>query len=72
MNKQLKFETERLNINVPTKLIEKVNEYAINHGLPKTQAVIQLLHKALEEDVALETLKKALLVIEQNNDKANK
>lgn len=71
MNKHSKFETERLNVNMPTKLMKKVNDYAISNGLPKTQAIIQLLNKALEQDVALETLKKALVVIEKNQVQTN-
>lgn len=71
MNKQTKFETERLNVNMPTKLMKKVNEYAISNGLPKTQAIIQLLNKALEEDIALETLKKALILLEKNQEQTN-
>lgn len=66
MNKQTKFETERLNVNMPKALMKKVNDYAISNGLPKTQAIVQLLNKALEQDIALETLKKALVVIEKN------
>lgn len=66
MSKLSKFETERLNVNMPKALMEKVNKYAIENGLPKTQAIVQLLNKALEQDIALETLKKALVVIEKN------
>lgn len=64
MNKRQKYETERVNLNMPKALMVKVNEYAIANGLPKTQAMVQLLNKALEQDIALETLKKALEMID--------
>lgn len=64
MNKRQKYETERVNLNMPKALMAKVNDYAISNGLPKTQAMVQLLNKALEQDIALETLKKALELLE--------
>lgn len=39
----------RVNMNLPTKIVEQVKEYADELGLPVTQAYTMLLNQALEQ-----------------------
>jgi len=39
-----KYETKRVNMNLPTKLVERVNDYADKLGVPNTQAFIFLIN----------------------------
>ena len=40
---------ERVNINLPVKLVNRVKHYARVNGLPTTQAYVILLNNALKE-----------------------
>ena len=55
-----KFEKElkltRVNVNLPTPLVEKVKAYSLKAGIPTTQGYIQLLTKSLDYLDALEYL----------------
>ena len=39
----------RVNMNLPSKLVERIKEYASSLGLPLTQAYTVLLNQALEQ-----------------------
>lgn len=39
----------RVNMNLPSKLVERIREYAESLGLPLTQAYTVLLNQALEQ-----------------------
>ena len=39
----------RVNMNLPSKLVERIKEYAASLGLPLTQAYTVLLNQALEQ-----------------------
>lgn len=47
---------ERVNINLPVKLVNRVKHYARVNGLPTTQAYVILLNNALKENTMLENM----------------
>lgn len=56
MAKSNKIELTRVNINLPTTVVEKVKEYADNLGINTTSAYIVLLNQALEQKSMIENL----------------
>lgn len=53
----------RVNMNLPTKIVEDVKEYAEELGLPVTQAYTMLLNQALEQKDLLKNMPKILNTI---------
>ena len=47
---------ERVNMNLPVKLVNRVKNYASANGLPNTQAYVILLNNALKENTMLENM----------------
>ena len=47
---------ERVNMNLPVKLVNRVKNYARANGLPNTQAYVILLNNALKENTMLENM----------------
>ena len=39
-----KYDTSRVNMNLPTKLVKRVKDYASEMGVPDTQAYVMLLN----------------------------
>lgn len=71
-----KVELKRVNINLPSSLVQKVVDYANDNGLNTTSAYIVLLNQALDQRKAVETLpimlelvKSELAKTMQNEDK---
>lgn len=62
------YETERVNFNIPKKLMNKVREYAKNEGVPITYGLQMLLKKGLELDTSLITLQQFNRFIEEYKD----
>lgn len=60
----------RLNMNIPVKLLDRIDEYADKVSLNRTSAVIMLLNNGLEQKDTFEILDKLLKVIEEQEDKA--
>ena len=50
------YELTRVNYYLPSKLVERVKQYSYDLGVPKTQGVILLLTKALDNEDILEQL----------------
>jgi predicted DNA binding CopG/RHH family protein len=50
----------RVNINLPTKLVNRVRDYARSNGLPYTQAYVLLLNQGLKENSMMEMLPSVL------------
>lgn len=46
----------RVNVNLPTPLVEKVKDYSIKLGVPTTQGIVLLLTKALDNENILEQM----------------
>lgn len=63
----------RVNINLPTHIVNRVKEYADNLGINTTSAYIVLLNQALEEKSAMNFLPQFTAVMEllQNNQNQN-
>ena len=57
-NKKLNFDIVRVNFNLPKKLVDRVNDYAIELGIPKTYAMVLLLNKGLETTTMINELPK--------------
>lgn len=72
MAKKENTELVRVNINLPTKLVKKVREYAEEQGLPYTQAYTVLLNQAIEQKDVIRQLPDVLngiaLLQKINND----
>ncbi len=62
------YETERVNFNIPKKLMNKVREYSKEEGIPITYGLQQLLKKGLELDTSLLALQQFNRFIEDYND----
>lgn len=52
----VEYDTTRVNMNLPTKLVEKVKEYSKENGLPVTYGYVQLLNKGLDNDNVLKAI----------------
>lgn len=52
------FETTRVNYNLPTKLVNRVKEYAREMGVPITYGVVLLLNKGLDSEKTLNAMTK--------------
>lgn len=71
----------RVNMNLPTKIVLQVKEYAEELGLPITQAYTMLLNQALEQKDMLKnmpqiinsmaSLKELAIELRETNNKAN-
>ena len=72
-NKQLDFQTTRVNYNLPTKLVNRVKEYSREMGVPTTYGVVLLLTNGLNNYTTLRELPKINQFIDDfNNGKFNK
>ena len=67
MGLPLRYETTRVNYNLPTKLVEKLKLYSEQVGMPVTQTVTLLLTQGLESKVIVEQLPKVTKFIEDYN-----
>lgn len=45
-----KYETIRVNVNLPIKLVERVKEFSDNFGIPATQGYILLINSGLKTE----------------------
>lgn len=45
-----KYETIRVNMNLPVKLVERVKDFSENFGIPATQGYILLLNSGLKQE----------------------
>jgi hypothetical protein len=66
-NKQLDFQTTRVNYNLPTKLVNKVKEYSKEMGVPTTYGVVLLLTTGLNNYTTLRELPKINKFIDDYN-----
>lgn len=53
-----KYETTRVNYNLPSKLVEKLKAYSEELGMPVTQTIVLLLTQSLESKTMLHELPK--------------
>lgn len=53
-----RYETTRVNYNLPSKLVEKLKAYSEELGMPVTQTVVLLLTQCLESKAMLHELPK--------------
>ena len=60
----------RLNMNIPVKLLDRIDEYADKVSLNRTSAVIMLLNNGLEQKDTVEILDKLLKVVEEQEEQA--
>lgn len=51
-----KVDLKRVNINLPTSLIQRVTDYGIENGLNTTSAYIVLLNQALDQKETIKNL----------------
>lgn len=69
MAKIEKRELTRVNMNLPTEIVEKVKEYAQNLGLPVTQAYTVLINMALEQKEVISSMPKMIELIQKFEEK---
>lgn len=53
-----RYETTRVNFNLPAKLVERLKIYSEQMGMPMTQIVTMLLNQSLESKIVFEQLPK--------------
>ena len=68
MAKQSIFELTRLNMNLPTSVVDRVKDYADNLGINVTSAYIVLLNQALDQKSTLDILPIMLQAINEANN----
>ena len=59
------FKYTRVNINIPTTLVQRVKEYADNLGMPYTQTYVLLLNSALDNASVIKELPKIITMINE-------
>lgn len=65
------FKYTRVNINIPTTLVERVKAYADSLGMPYTQTYVLLLNQALNNASVIEQLPELITMIKEYKDKVN-
>ena len=63
------FKYTRVNINIPTSLVERVKEYADSLGMPYTQTYVLLLNNALNNASVINQLPELIAMIKEYKDK---
>lgn len=73
MTKLVKRNITRVNMNLPSDLVEKVKGYANSLGLPITQAYTVLINMALEQKEVISSMPKMIELIKKfdENEKEN-
>lgn len=71
MAQKKKRDITRVNMNLPTKIVEQVKEYAKELGLPITQTYIVLLNQSLEQKDLLKNMPQILNSIVNLKEIAN-
>lgn len=49
-------ETKRININIPVKILDKIDVYAEEMGLTRTSAIVVLLNNGMNQEVTIKTM----------------
>ncbi len=62
-----KAETSRMGINIPTELLDRVDEYASKMAINRTSAVCVLLSQALDSQKAMSNLDELLRLYQEKN-----
>lgn len=60
-----KKEFNRININVPVQLLDRIDEYALKNGLNRTTAILVLCNQSLNNELIIDKLPQ-LLEISKN------
>lgn len=58
----------QLNVNIPKRLMEDIDNKAFEMGIPKTSLVIIAINQFLKTDLTIETLGKTVNIIEKENN----
>lgn len=66
MAKEKNVQLKRVNINLPSDLVDKVKEYGDSLGINTTSAYIVLLNRALEQKQSIDLLPLIFDTIKQN------
>lgn len=67
-NYKKNIELTRVNINLPTNLVERVKEYALKMGLNTTNAYVVLLNNGLDQKRTIDFLGKLIENLPENKD----
>ena len=65
MAKKEKNDFKRLNCNIPTPIMDRIEEYCKERGLPKTQGVVVLINSALDYDFTLKSVPSLLVAAQE-------
>lgn len=63
------FKYTRVNINIPTTLVERVKAYADQLGMPYTQTYVLLLNNALNNASVIDQLPELIAMVKEYKDK---
>lgn len=63
-----KIELTRVNVNLPTPLVNRVKSYSLELGIPATQGYVLLLTKALDNEDVIRHLPKLLELYEESKN----
>lgn len=58
----------QLNVNIPKRLMEDIDNKAFEMGIPKTSLVIIAINQFLKTDLTIETLGKTVNIIEKEKN----
>lgn len=62
-------ELERLNVNIPTDLMRRVEDYADRYCINKTSAVTMLLSQSLEASKAMTSINELVAIMNEQKGK---
>lgn len=60
---KVNYELTRVNMFLPSKLVERVKQHSTDLGVPMTQGVVLLLTKALDNEKILEQLEQVPILL---------
>ena len=64
-----KFETNRINLNMPCDLTNRVDEYASKMNINRTSAICVLLNLALDSQDAVKVMGELMRLVKEKQDK---
>ena len=63
--KKNKIDLKRVNMNLPSDLVQRVTDYGLAHGLNTTSAYIVLLNQALDQKDTIKSIPEMLMIFEE-------
>lgn len=68
VNYKKNIELTKVNVNLPTNLVERVKDYALKMGINTTNAYVVLLNNGLDQKKTIDFLSKLIENLPENED----